>query len=224
MPGGYRKRRPEDYDRGLCLLPADVVDFLLATQPKEWEKLRQHHGADIKARFLNGIPIFTAELKNPLNGQDVQDAIRQYREDRDPREPLFGYGRCLAHFGQALKNFLFDDYMRRHRRAEELLKLQESKTTDPQRQWRLIQCAREPACGRGLSIRGIVVYPPLERGVTRGRRPRPDRAAPGGIDHGAFGVGGRGPAEVHPGGCRRSRRSRNGGRCGRRGGAFHATA
>ena len=48
--------------------------------------------------FLNGIPIFTAELKNPLNGQDVEDAIRQYKTDRDPREPLFAYGRCLAHF------------------------------------------------------------------------------------------------------------------------------
>ena len=50
------------------------------------------------ALFLNGIPIFTAELKNPLNGQDVEDAIRQYCNDRDPREPLFAYGRCLAHF------------------------------------------------------------------------------------------------------------------------------
>ena len=50
------------------------------------------------ALFLNGVPIFTAELKNPLTGQDVQDAIRQYRTDRDPREPLFAYGRCLAHF------------------------------------------------------------------------------------------------------------------------------
>ena len=48
--------------------------------------------------FLNGIPIFTAELKNRLNGQDVQDAIRQYQHDRDPREPLLSYGRCLAHF------------------------------------------------------------------------------------------------------------------------------
>ncbi len=28
VPGGYLKRRPEDYDRGLCLIPADVVDFL----------------------------------------------------------------------------------------------------------------------------------------------------------------------------------------------------
>ncbi len=50
------------------------------------------------ALFLNGIPIFTAEFKNPLNGQDVEDAIRQYRFDRDPREPLLAYGRCLAHF------------------------------------------------------------------------------------------------------------------------------
>ncbi len=49
--------------------------------------------------FLNGIPIFTAELKNLLSGQSVEDAIRQYKTDRDPRgEPLLAYGRCLAHF------------------------------------------------------------------------------------------------------------------------------
>ena len=170
-PGGYLRRRPEDYDRTLCLIRTDVVDFLFATQAKEWERLRQHHGADVKERFLtrlsreierrgaldvlrngvkdsgckfslayfrpasglneetrrlhaanlfsvvrqlrfsektdqsvdlalflNGIPIFTAELKNPLNGQDVEDAIRQYQNDRDPRAPLFVQGRCLAHF------------------------------------------------------------------------------------------------------------------------------
>jgi type I restriction enzyme R subunit len=181
-PGGYRKRRPEDYDPALCLLPRDVVDFVLATQPRAWQKLAEHHGtavreqfltrlaAEIERRgaldvlrsgikdsgvkfclayfrpasglneetrrlhaanlfavvrqvhysarndapsssplrrpsksldlvlFLNGIPIFTAELKNRLNGQDVEDAIRQYKTDRDPREPLLAYGRCLAHF------------------------------------------------------------------------------------------------------------------------------
>jgi type I restriction enzyme R subunit len=48
--------------------------------------------------FLNGLPIFTAELKNPLTGQNVQDAIRQYQRTRDPKEPLFAFGRCLAHF------------------------------------------------------------------------------------------------------------------------------
>jgi type I restriction enzyme R subunit len=170
-PGGYRKRLPEDYDRALCLLPRDVVDFVLATQPKEWLRLSEHYGAAVKERFvrrvaseierrgaldvlrngirdsgikfllayfrpssglneetqrlhagnlfavirqlrystkdeksldlvlfLNGIPIFTAELKNPLTGQEVENEIRQYKTDRDPREPLFAYGRCLAHF------------------------------------------------------------------------------------------------------------------------------
>src|SRR3972149_11446009 len=51
-PGGYRRRRPEDYDRGLCLLPLDVVDFVLATQPREWQKLAQHHGVAVKEQFL----------------------------------------------------------------------------------------------------------------------------------------------------------------------------
>jgi hypothetical protein len=43
-PGGYHKRRPEDYDRSLCLIPRDVVDFILATQPKEWQKLEARYG------------------------------------------------------------------------------------------------------------------------------------------------------------------------------------
>ncbi len=170
-PRGYNKRRSEDYDRALCIIPRDVLDFVLATQPQVWKKLTQHHGEDVKERllkrlsteirsrgaldvlrtgikdmgcrfllayfhpasglneenrrlymgnlfsvvrqlhyseknnksldlalFLNGIPIFTAELKNPLTGQTVQDAIHQYRTDRDPRERLLAYGRCLAHF------------------------------------------------------------------------------------------------------------------------------
>ncbi len=48
--------------------------------------------------FLNGLPIFTAELKNPLGGQTVEDAIKQYRTSRETREPLFTIGRCLSHF------------------------------------------------------------------------------------------------------------------------------
>jgi type I restriction enzyme R subunit len=38
--------------------------------------------------FLNGLPIATAELKNPLSGQTVGDAKKQYKRDRDHREPL----------------------------------------------------------------------------------------------------------------------------------------
>ncbi len=46
---------------------------------------------------LNGIPIITCELKNQLTGQSIQNGIRQYRTDRDPKEPLFAFKRCLAH-------------------------------------------------------------------------------------------------------------------------------
>ncbi len=171
-PGGYHRRSSTtDYDRNLCLIPRDVIDFIVATQPKTWQRLKQHHGANVRERFLkrlarelerrgaldvlrkgvkdsgckfqlayfrpasglneetrrlhaanlfsvvrqlhystkteqsldlvlflNGIPFSTAELKNPLTGQDVRDAIRQYRTDRDPREPLLARRRCLAHF------------------------------------------------------------------------------------------------------------------------------
>ena len=48
---------------------------------------------------LNGIPVATLELKNPLTGQTVEDARRQYQRDRDPREPIFAFKRrALAHF------------------------------------------------------------------------------------------------------------------------------
>ena len=53
LPGSFHKRSSkDDYDRNLCLVPGDVLDFFLATQPKEWEKLKQHYGADVKPRFL----------------------------------------------------------------------------------------------------------------------------------------------------------------------------
>jgi type I restriction enzyme R subunit len=48
---------------------------------------------------LNGLPIATMELKNPLTGQDVNHAVRQYRTDRDPKLPLFHFKRgALVHF------------------------------------------------------------------------------------------------------------------------------
>ena len=170
-PAAISNADPKTTTATLCLLPNDVLDFVLATQPKEWQRLSQHYGTQVKERFLkrvsseierrgalnvlrtgvkdmgctfrlayfrpasglneetrrlymanffavirqvrystknensldlvlflNGIPLFTAELKNPLSGQTVEDAIRQYKTDRDPREPLLAYGRCLAHF------------------------------------------------------------------------------------------------------------------------------
>jgi len=48
--------------------------------------------------FINGLPIATFELKNSLTKQTVEDAVEQYKRDRDPREKLFEFGRCFAHF------------------------------------------------------------------------------------------------------------------------------
>ncbi len=50
------------------------------------------------AIFINGLPIATFELKNSLTKQTVADAVEQYKRDREEREPLFRFGRCIVHF------------------------------------------------------------------------------------------------------------------------------
>ncbi len=50
------------------------------------------------ALFINGLPVATFELKNNLTKQTVEDAVQQYQRDRDPREKLFEFGRCIVHF------------------------------------------------------------------------------------------------------------------------------
>jgi type I restriction enzyme R subunit len=56
---------------------------------------------------LNGIPIVTVELKNPLTGQRVEHARKQYKEDRDPREPIFEFKRrTLVHFAADTESVL----------------------------------------------------------------------------------------------------------------------
>ena len=48
---------------------------------------------------LNGVPVATCELKNPMTGQDWRNAVRQYQQDRDPNAPLFRFKRrALVHF------------------------------------------------------------------------------------------------------------------------------
>lgn len=170
-PDKYIKRSKADYDKSLCLDPGLLFDFIYATQPETWEKLKGHHGEHARERFLqrltkeinergtldvlhkgiidlgckfelayfapetsfneehrrkynanifsiirqlhysdkhnksvdfvlflNGLPIMTAEIKTQLKGQNVQNAVKQYKYDRDPKEPLFAFNRCLAHF------------------------------------------------------------------------------------------------------------------------------
>jgi len=49
--------------------------------------------------FINGIPVVTMELKNAWTGQTAAvQGIKQYKTDRDPRQPLLSFGRCIVHF------------------------------------------------------------------------------------------------------------------------------
>ena len=168
---GYRSRQPVFYNKRLCLIHDEMLDFFRDTQPKTYEKLERQYkketaekllnriseevarrgvldvlrkgvkysgcyfdltyfrpasgmNPDLQQRyaqnrfslirqlkysqkneksldmalFLNGLPLVTMELKNSLTGQVVADAEKQYRTNRDPREPLFKFKQCLVHF------------------------------------------------------------------------------------------------------------------------------
>lgn len=168
---GYTSIDFHEYDRSLCLIKDEVINFIKTTQPEKWEKLFEIHGSDVENKilsrissevskrgivdvlrnpvvdrgvylnlcyfepksdlnpehlklfqsnrftvmrqlhysnqnensidmglFLNGLPIVTMELKNQLTGQNVKHSQNQYRNDRDPREPLLQFKRCMVHF------------------------------------------------------------------------------------------------------------------------------
>lgn len=76
-----------------------------AYRQNRWSVVRQLHYSPTKTRdsidmvlMLNGLPIVTMELKNRLSCQNCDDAIRQYRRDRNPKELLFMPKRCAVHF------------------------------------------------------------------------------------------------------------------------------
>ena len=168
---GYSSTHFREYDRSLCLIRHQVIDFIKSTQPKQWQRLQEIYDIDTENKilsrisseiskrgiidvlrnqvvdrgiyldlcyfepnndlnpdhsklyqknhltvvrqlhysnknqnsidmvlFLNGLPIVTIELKNQLTGQNIQHSENQYRNDRDPKEPLLHFKRCLVHF------------------------------------------------------------------------------------------------------------------------------
>lgn len=169
----YQELTSEAFDKDLCLIPDDLVNFIKTSQTKKYEALQKQFGAETDEKivyyaaqhlknhphktlgyfrtklkiygqhldtvyfkpqhsktpehikgygkniltavrqlkyskknenavdivlFLNGMPVVTMELKNALTGQYLHHAIKQYIEDRDPKEPLFEFKRCLVHF------------------------------------------------------------------------------------------------------------------------------
>lgn len=168
---GYSTLHFSEYDRNLCLIRDQVINFIRTTQPEQWGRLQEIYDVDtenkILARisseiskrgiidvlrnqvvdrgvylnlcyfepksdlnpdhlklyqsnqftvvrqlhyseqnensidmvlFLNGLPIVTMELKNQLTGQNIKHSENQYRFDRDPKEPLLNFKRCMVHF------------------------------------------------------------------------------------------------------------------------------
>ena len=70
----YHKRNPEQYDRNLCLLSQDLLDFVLATQPKPWKQLTQHHGAAVREQFLR-------RVASEIERRGTLDVLRQGVKD-----------------------------------------------------------------------------------------------------------------------------------------------
>lgn len=117
LQGELAKRGVIDVLRnGVKVYPADLIMFYLTpnennqTAKDNFKKnifsvtrqLRYSQDAGKLALdlcvFINGLPTITFELKNQLTKQNVDDAVQQYKDDRDPREHLFAFKRCMVHF------------------------------------------------------------------------------------------------------------------------------
>ena len=117
LQGELAKRGVIDVLRnGISAYPARLIMFYL-TPTQNNDKAREMFGKNIFSVtrqlrysadagrlaldlciFINGLPVITFELKNRLTKQNVDDAVEQYKEDRDPRELLFSFKRCMVHF------------------------------------------------------------------------------------------------------------------------------
>lgn len=87
LPSDGNKRASEQYEKNIFSV----------TRQLQYSKQHSRRALDMTI-FLNGLPIMTFELKNQLTKQNVQDAIHQYKTDREPSELIFTFKRCLVHF------------------------------------------------------------------------------------------------------------------------------
>ncbi|XJZ27669.1 type I restriction endonuclease subunit R [Bacillota bacterium Lsc_1132] len=87
LPSDGNKEASEQYQKNIFSV----------TQQLQYSKQHSCRALDMTI-FLNGLPIMTFELKNQLTKQNVQDAIHQYKTDREPSELIFNFKRCLVHF------------------------------------------------------------------------------------------------------------------------------
>ena len=56
---------------------------------RQWHYSPRNHNSVDMMLAVNGIPLVAIELKDQLTGQTVENAIVQWKKDRDPREEAF---------------------------------------------------------------------------------------------------------------------------------------
>ena len=65
--------------------------------------------------FINGLPVVMMELKNSLTGQTHEHGIKQWKQDRDPREPLFRFKRNLVYFSVGNEKVYMSTQLKGHK-------------------------------------------------------------------------------------------------------------
>ena len=117
LSGEIAKRGIIDVLRnGVKVYPADLIMFYLTpTENNEQARIMYEKNIFSVTRqlrysqdsgklaldvclFINGLPVITMELKNQLTKQNTENAVRQYKEDRDFHDLLFSFKRCMVHF------------------------------------------------------------------------------------------------------------------------------
>ena len=81
LKSGYHQRTPEEYDKSLCLIPVEVVGFIQATQPKEFEKLEKQYGADTAQKLIE-------RVAREVGKYGVLDVLRKGITDRGAKFKL----------------------------------------------------------------------------------------------------------------------------------------
>ena len=72
---GYRSLLPTDYDRYLCLIPDEVLQFIQNTQPKIYERLERQYGSDTPQKLRT-------RISNEVASRGVLDVLRKGVKDR----------------------------------------------------------------------------------------------------------------------------------------------
>lgn len=74
---------------------------------RQWHYSELNNNSVDMMLAINGIPVVAIELKNQLTGQSVDNGIRQWKYNRNPKEPAFGFNkRILVYFAADLYNVM----------------------------------------------------------------------------------------------------------------------